>query len=126
MRRGEFSELVGFRVGTRKLFERVVVHNEEISENNVSFFFYTRKIRESKFRFSEKEILECFVNLNLIVKLGDKVKNGNPLYASTESKLQACKLVGTRCPLVIPPPKPSGEVEKMTIFSLSLNFFTFT
>ena len=25
-----------------------------------------------------------------------------------------------------PPPKPSGEVEKMAFFSLSLNFFTFT
>jgi hypothetical protein len=89
-----------------------VVHNEEISENNDSFFFYTRKIRESKFRFSEKKILECFVNLNLIVKLGDKVKNGNPMYASTELKLQTCKLVGTRCPLVTPPPNLQGKLKK--------------
>ena len=38
-----------------------------------------------------------------------------------------CKtfLTYTRCPLVNPPPKPSGEVEKMALFSLSLNFFTF-
>ena len=94
MSRDEYSKIVGFPVGTRKLFERAVVHNEGISENNDSFFFYTRKIKESKFRYSEKEILECFLNLNLIVKLGDKIKNGKPIYALTESKLQACKLVG--------------------------------
>ena len=32
----------------------------------------------------------------------------------------------TRCPLVNLPTKPSGVVEKMSLFSLSLNFFTFT
>lgn len=94
MRKDEFSKLLGVPVGTRRLFERAGVHNEEIRENKDSFFFYTRNVKESVFQYSENEILECFLNLHLISKLGDKIdKKGEPIYALTVSKLEACKIV---------------------------------
>ena len=94
MRQDKFSELIGFPVGTRKLFERAAVHNKEIGENEDSFFFYTRKKKESKFEHSESTVLKCFLDFNLIVKLKNKTyKNGKPIYALVVPKLEACKIV---------------------------------